>query len=475
MNYGINNGPFAIPGLEAAISTAYGLAPQNSATLNLNQARGQMNAAQGIQDTSQQKLIDMITAPRAAMPTQQPAMGKNEALIAALISAGGALANVRPQFLQQGIQGYTGAREQKAQMDYANQTNAYNAQNDQLSRNIQGQQIQLSGDAQKFAMAKDYFDKAGGDLERAKELYRIDNQNLQNRKWANEDYEKKVKTEEAKNFWKSEYGGPKKGVAHVESIIARGLQLGLNLSPEQQDTLRQEGRQAALTEANKKAPQSEAAAKKLAVAYKLPEGTPEYESLLETGRTLGSQYKNRTDDEAMAVLQFLREGYAIRDAQSMARTLIIQGGANQRNLNTIQGANWRNVNTQTGLNNRQGITQGNVNARTRYIREAIYATENNLPMPSMMDYLGPISPEETKKVQAAVDAKLAEMGFSPLQPVLPPGAITPNGTAPTRRDKTGSTKKNTAKATTAPAKPKQAGPKKVTTDEKGKKVTTFKY
>lgn len=423
-----------------------------------------MQDAQGVQDASQQKYIDMVQAPRAAMPQQMPAMGQKESGIAAIVAALGALGGVRPQFLQQGIQGYAGAREQKAQMDYANQTNAYNAQNDQLSRNIQGQQIQLSGDAQKFAMAKDYFDKAGGDLERAKELYRIDNQNLQNRKWANEDYEKKVKDQEAKTFWSKEFSGPKKGVAHVESIIARGRQLGLNISPDQEESLREEGRQAALTEANKKAPQSEAAAKKLAVAYKLPEGTPEYESLLETGRTLGSQYKNRTDDEAMAVLQFLREGYAIRDAQSMARTLIIQGGQNQRNANTIGGANYRAELSQSGQNARQGITQTNVNNRTRYIREAIYATENNLPMPSMMDYLGPISPEETRKVQAAVDAKLSEMGFSPLQPVLH-GAITSNGTAPTRRDKTGSTKKNTAKATTAPGNnkpPRNPPPKGVT-------------
>ena len=423
-----------------------------------------MQDAQGVQDASQQKYIDMVQAPRAAMPQQMPAMGQKESGIAAIVAALGALGGVRPQFLQQGIQGYAGAREQKAQMDYANQTNAYNAQNDQLSRNIQGQQIQLSGDAQKFAMAKDYFDKAGGDLERAKELYRIDNQNLQNRKWANEDYEKKVKDQEAKTFWSKEFSGPKKGVAHVESIIARGRQLGLNISPDQEESLREEGRQAALTEANKKAPQSEAAAKKLAVAYKLPEGTPEYESLLETGRTLGSQYKNRTDDEAMAVLQFLREGYAIRDAQSMARTLIIQGGQNQRNANTIGGANYRAELSQSGQNARQGITQTNVNNRTRYIREAIYATENNLPMPSMMDYLGPISPEETRKVQAAVDAKLSEMGFSPLQPVLH-GAITSNGTAPTRRDKTGSTKKNTAKATTAPGNkkpPRNPPPKWVT-------------
>mgnify|MGYP003508195616 CR=1 FL=1 len=423
-----------------------------------------MQDAQGVQDASQQKYIDMVQAPRAAMPQQMPAMGQKESGIAAIVAALGALGGVRPQFLQQGIQGYAGAREQKAQMDYANQTNAYNAQNDQLSRNIQGQQIQLSGDAQKFAMAKDYFDKAGGDLERAKELYRIDNQNLQNRKWANEDYEKKVKDQEAKTFWSKEFSGPKKGVAHVESIIARGRQLGLNISPDQEESLREEGRQAALTEANKKAPQSEAAAKKLAVAYKLPEGTPEYESLLETGRTLGSQYKNRTDDEAMAVLQFLREGYAIRDAQSMARTLIIQGGQNQRNANTIGGANYRAELSQSGQNARQGITQTNVNNRTRYIREAIYAAENNLPMPSMMDYLGPISPEETRKVQAAVDAKLSEMGFSPLQPVLH-GAITSNGTAPTRRDKTGSTKKNTAKATTAPGNnkpPRNPPPKGVT-------------
>jgi hypothetical protein len=456
MNYGINNGPFAIPGLEAAISTAYGLAPQNSATLAQNKAKGVMDATQTTYDSSQQKLIDMITAPRAAMPQQMPAMSQKESGIAAIVAALGALGGVRPQFLQQGIQGYTGAREQKAQMDYANQTNAYNAQNDQLSRNIQGQQIQLSGDAQKFAMAKDYFDKAGGDLERAKELYRIDNINAQNRKL---DLAEKKEAEKAKRqqaVTMNLLGTPPKSLNEAKANIALATSQGFDLSPQFVQSHLATGRQGTYMEAMKKPPVSVEQAQKQAEAFGFAPGDAEYSALVETGRTLGELKKNMTSAEYQETLNFLREGYSIRDAASMARTMVSQSGQNQRNANTIGGANYRAELSQTGQNTRQGITQNNVNARTIYVREAIAAIAAGQPVPSLQK-LGPLSPQELQSIQKEINAWFGDPGNVPA--TIQPGQITPNGTVPTRRDKTGSTKKNTAKATTAPAKPKQSGPK----------------
>lgn len=461
-----------------------------------NAARGPMDDASAVYDNSQQKLIDMITAPRAAMPTQQPAMGKNEALIAALISAGGALANVRPQFLQQGIQGYTGAREQKAQMDYANQTNAYNAQNDQLSRNIQGQQIQLSGDAQKFAMAKDYFDKAGGDLERAKELYRIDNQNAQNRRldlaekksfddaqtknnisqWAQQNIKDTPSAKRALVLMKQSGNVP----PEMETAI-------LEMGAEGDRQLKQKGIQAAYQVIIR----NKADAKRAAAKAGAKEGTPEYDGFMEIGQDAEDFYgKYRmTDSEKKEFWKYQN------DVRNAGKFELLH---DKQAFDT-----WKVGMTEMGRNARFGQGQQNQIDKTIYTQDSITARKNGTSTPTFRSDLTPeqmqsILKEFSEKTGftitsttggehntgsrhyggGAIDVRTRDKTPEEVNQMMseaiqngfrvfdertrPPGQKVwsgphvhieiPKEVAPTRRDTTTApTKKNTGKATTAPA------------------------
>lgn len=445
----------------------------------LGPAQAKYNQAQSASDTGLQDYLTSLQDPRAAMPQQKPAMGGKESLGAGIVAALAAAAGVRPQFLQQGIQGYTGAREQNAQMNYSNETNAYNLANDQRDRELQAKQIGVNDLSRKEQLAFQLLQQAGGDVEKAKDLYRQYNDQARQRKWQVEDQTKKDETAKQTSFISRRLYKGAKSIPDAELLIQEAAKVGYQLTPDDIESIKAQGRQAALSDVYKKPPVSVAEAQSRAKGAGFKPGDPEYSAIIETGKALADLKKNATDAEYRQQLQYLQEGRIslqdIRDAASMARTQVMQGGQDRRNQNTIQGANYRAGLSQDGQDRRQGITQANVNARTQYVRESIAAIAAGKSQPSLQK-LGPLSPQELQSIQKEIDAFFGDPGNVPM--TVQPGQITPNGTAPIRRDNKGLPIQKPKQAATAPkTTPKpQSGP--VVTkrkDSKGKEVIRYDF
>ena len=432
-----------------------GNARGNLATPDLmqaNQALGPAKAnyasAQSASDTGLQDYLTALQAPRAAMPQQKPAMGANESMGAGIAAALAAALGVRPQFLQQGIQGYTGAREQNAQMNYANETNAYNSANDQRDRELQAKQIGVNDLSRKEQLAFQLMQQAGGDVEKAMDLYRQYNEQARTRTQNLSD-KKDLDKSQTQNDIARGLANKVKDTTSANTAIQALRGAGM-LTPELEQSLRADGeagdqelKQKGIQAAYKVKINNVADAKRAAGMMGAKPGSPEYQGFIEIGTTAEQFYAkyHMTDQEKKEFWKFQNEA---RNAQAFEmlwdRQAFDQWKVNQQNMR-------QDKSIAAGQAGRE-YTQGEITKRSRE--------------------------GDQRKVLKPYNDALGKMGFGPLQPVLP-GNLPPAGTpavTPTRRD-TGKTVQKPKQATTTPKL--QTGPKKVVKTEGGKKVTTFKY
>lgn len=415
-------------------------------------AQNAYNTESGKGDAMLQQYIASLTAPRAAMPTQKPAMGGNESMGAGIVAALAAALGARPQFIQQGLQGYTGAREQNAQMNYANEVNQYNSGNDQRDRDLQGQQLNMQGQDRKTQLALSLLQEADGDIEKAQDLYRQYRDRSQQRKWGQEDKKAYDKTQTENNML--EFAGRNiKDTPSAKRYLSM-LEKSGPVADEMRQAILEQGAngdrqeiQKGMTAAYKVNIKNRADAVRAAGLAGAKPGTSEYEGWMTVGKQAEDFYAqyHMTDTEKKEFWKYQNEARnadrfdLLHDKQAFDQWKLgqQQAGMNQRQQASIAA----------GQKGRE-FTQGEITKRSR---EA-----------------------DGRKVLKPYNDALGKMGFSPMVPVLP-GAITSKGTAPIRRDSTGKPiQKPKASQLQQPKSQPKTQAKKVTPIKKGN-TTVFDY